>query len=375
MNRLFLYGQSVEDDNFTDRISETERLKQNFNHGVNTILISPRRIGKTSIVKKVLRELDNPEIITVFMDIYDCRDEFDFYNKFSAAVIKSVSSSVDSILKNITDLIGRISPKISVSQEPSSEVSLSLGLTPKQCNPEELLNIPQVLARKKGIHIVVCIDEFQQIGEFPHSLEVQKKMRSIWQHQKDVTYCFFGSKKHMMEKLFGDRKMPFFQFGEMTELGLIPTCEWVKYIKSRFALEHKDISDELASKLCSMVQNHSSYVQQLSWNLFVRTDRIATDEALQIAFQDTMDQNRPCFTEQIRSLSTYQLNFLKALANGITSGFTSVQILSEWHLGSKSSISVIKKALLDKELIETGQDSVIIADPLFKIWLRDSYSV
>ena len=370
MKRLFVYGQSVMGENFTDREEETRRLKMNFTHGVNTILISPRRMGKTSLVKKVLSELNDDGIIPVFFDIYDCRDDYDFYNKFSSAVLKATSSSLDSLMRNISDFLGRVTPKISVSPDPSSDYSLSLGITPRQYSPEEVLSLPQKIASKRGKHIVMCIDEFQQIGEWPDSLTIQKKMRGVWQHCKDVSFCFFGSKKHMMEKIFGDRSMPFYQFGEMTELDRIPTEIWIRFIQSRFEAEGKKISDDIARALCETVQNYSSYVQQLSWNLFVITGSSATFEDLNEALSDTLNQNNSFFTEQIKGLTSYQLNFLKAVASGVHTGFTSVKTLSEWHLGAKSNISLLKKTLSEKELIDETDGNITLFDPVFEIWLR-----
>ena len=78
MEKTFVYGMSVEGNNFTDRIEETKRIKADFEHDINVILISPRRMGKTSLIKKVISEIDNPMIKVVYMDIYDCRSEYDF---------------------------------------------------------------------------------------------------------------------------------------------------------------------------------------------------------------------------------------------------------------------------------------------------------
>ena len=73
-----------------------------------------------------------------------------------------------------------------------------------------------------GKHIVVCIDEYQQIGQFTNSLKVQKKMRSIWQLQSNASYCLFGSKKHLLANLFQSKKMPFYQFGDILFIQPIP---------------------------------------------------------------------------------------------------------------------------------------------------------
>lgn len=370
MQKPFLYGQAVSGQNFTDRKSETARLVANFTHGINTILISPRRLGKTSLVKKAISGIDSKEDIPVFLDIYDCRDEYDFYERLSTSVLKATSSSVDSLMSNISEFIGRIAPKISVSPDGGlSDYSFSLGISPKDLSPEEILDLPEKVAKKKNKHLIICIDEFQQIGEFPDSIGVQKKMRGIWQHQENVTYCFFGSKKHMMEKIFADRSMPFYQFGEMIHLGKIGTADWVEYISRQFSEGGKQISPELAASLCESVDNYSSYVQQLSWNLFVITEDTATEEGLKQAIQDTIAQSSSLFTEQIRGLTTYQMNFLKAVAGGLHEGFTSGKVLSMYRLGSKSNIQVITESLKEKELIELTDGGIYLTDPVFQKWL------
>ena len=95
MKKAFVYGMSVEGENFTDRVKETKRLKLDFENGINVILVSPRRMGKSSIVKKVKSEINNPLIKVVYMDIYDCRSEYDFYNRFASALMKETVSKAE----------------------------------------------------------------------------------------------------------------------------------------------------------------------------------------------------------------------------------------------------------------------------------------
>ena len=187
MKKPFIYGKFVEGDNFTDRITETHRLKKDFENGVNVIIISPRRMGKTSLVKKVQREIDDSVVKVVYMDIYDCRSEYDFYNKFAASLLKQTANRSEQIIENVKNFLVRLTPKISFSNDTINDVSISLGITPQNYSPEEILELPQIISRKIQKHIVVCIDEFQQIGEFQDSLSVQKRMRSVWQLQNNVS--------------------------------------------------------------------------------------------------------------------------------------------------------------------------------------------
>lgn len=370
MEKAFVYGMSVGGDNFTDRIEETKRIKLDFENGINVILISPRRMGKTSLVKKVISEMNTPEIKVVYMDIYDCRCEYDFYNRFAETMMKSTGNQLEQVMENIKRFLVRVSPKLSFSPEPNSEFSVSLGITPKDYSPEEILDLPERIAKEQGIRIVVCIDEFQQIGEFADSLTVQKRLRGVWQHHQHVSYCFFGSKKHLMENIFQSRRMPFYQFGEMLHLKCIPTEYWVPFICSRFEKYGKKISEEYAARICHTVKNYSSYVQQLAWNVMAETEIEVNEESFTEGFNALLEQNSSLFIQQTEGLTTYQLNFIRLLCNGIHSGFNTQSVVEQNSLGSKSNVDRIKKCLIDRELITIEKEGVFLADCVFELWFK-----
>lgn len=369
-NKPFVFGVAASGDNFTDRESETARLLTNFRSGVNTVLISPRRWGKTSLVRKVCRLAQTDELKIVYLDIFSCRSDADFYDAFASAVLKQTSTKVEEWMENIRQLLSRISPKISLGADPAADFSLSLELTPKREDIDEILQLPEKIAEKKGCRIVVCIDEFQQIGEFKDSKTFQKRLRSVWQLQKHVAYCLFGSKKHLMNELFERKSLPFYKFGDAIYLQKIATADWVGYIRSRFEATGKSIPTELAEEICRRVDNHSSYVQQLAWLVWTRTGKEATQQELEAAFQDIIDQNTPLFEKQTESLTSFQMNFLRAIIDGVHSEFTTQEVMRKYQLGSSANVSIIKRALIKKELIEIDKRKAVIPDPIMKVWLQ-----
>ncbi|MCM1078951.1 MAG: ATP-binding protein [Bacteroidales bacterium] len=369
MSKVFVYGMSVEGDNFTDRKKETARLKLNFENGINTILISPRRMGKTSVVRKAIAGMaGNNDVMTVYMDIYDCRSEYDFYNKFAASVIQQTAGHVEQWIENARDFLSRLSPKISFSTDPMNEYSISLGITPATHKPEEILNLPEVIAREKNKSIVICIDEFQQIGEMTDSPSIQKRLRGVWQHQQNCSYCLFGSKKHLMTNLFQNRRMPFYLFGETMILERIPKDDWIDYIKKRFESRGKSISTALCERICDTTENYSSYVQQLAWNVFAETEETATEQNFTDGKDALIAQCSAFCRQTIQGLSTFQLNFMRAVLAGVHSGFGGKKIIEEYNLGSKSNVSRIQNTLIEKEIIEKRSEGLFFADPIFAIW-------
>ena len=344
-------------------------MKRDFENGQNVVLISPRRMGKTSLVRRVISQLDTDKLIAVHLDIYDCRTEYDFYNKLASAVLRQTAGKGELMLRNIKEFLTRLTPKISFGVDPANEMSVSFGIAPEDYPPEEILQLPEKIAYKIGKHLVVCIDEFQQIGNFPNTLEVQKRVRGVWQLQQEVSYCLYGSKKHMLTNLFQNKRMPFYQFGDIRFLQPIALKDWIPFIRDKFKANGQVISDEQITRICETVEYQSSYVQQLAWNVMLCSDDVVSEAAMDEAVDDLIGQNSTLFLQQTEGLSSYQMNFLKAIAAGETDDFTSVSMLKKYNLGSKSNISRLQETLIKKELIEKDGRKIIIADPVFRLWM------
>ena len=372
MCKKFVYGVAVSDYNFIGRERETKRLLDNFKGGINVILMSPRRLGKTSLVKHVCNKLDDKDIITVYLDIFGCKSEYDFYNKLTAEVLKQTASKHELWFEEAKEFLYRLTPKISFSPEPNSDFSISLGITPKTHTPEEVLQMAETIAIKRKKRIVICIDEFQQIGEMANSKQIQARLRTVWQHQKHVSYCLFGSKHHLMSSIFLHRSMPFFQFGDTISLNKIATEDWVEYIVSHFADGKRTISHALAEEICKFTENYSAYVQQLAWLVFTLKEEgeTVTEDDVRQAENDLLATNNILFMQMIEPLSEFQLNFLRAIASGIKKDFGLSEVREEYNLGSYSNITRLKTALLERDLIEKKETELVITDPIFAKWLK-----
>ena len=367
----FVFGVRVEGDTFTDRKEETNRLKMNFLYGVNTILISPRRMGKTSLVEKVSSLVECESLKIAKIDAFGCRSENDFIDAFATAVVRATSTKWKEWIENTKTFLSRFIPKISIGQDPLSDFSIALEYNKANTVTEDILQLPETIAKQKGIKIVICIDEFQQIADFPDSLTFQKKLRSIWQLQRNVSYCLYGSKKHMMETMFQSQSHPFYRFGDIFYLNKIAESDWVEFICNRFKVTGKEISPELATEICSVTDRYSSYVQQLSWLVWLRTTFRATKEDVEYGIDHMLDACEPLFIQQTESLSSYQMNFLRVLTDGVTTGFTRSEILNNYQLGTAANISRLKKALTEKDLIAlTAPKKLQISDPILALWLK-----
>ena len=150
----------------------------------------------------------------------------------------------------------------------------------------------------------------------------------------------------------------------------IPTEEWVPFICAKFQETGKIISPELASKICEATENLSSYVQHLAWVVWYKSDKVVTNKDVTVAIDDLLEQNKVFFQREIEQLSELQLNFLRALAKGVTTGFSRKDIIKKYRLESSANVQSVKKALLKKDLINVDGQEISFNDSLFKQWLK-----
>jgi AAA+ ATPase superfamily predicted ATPase len=370
----FVFGKSSDSMNFTDREEETERLEMNFKSLINTTIISPRRWGKTSLVKNVAEKIrtENKKIKVCMLDIFSVRSEMEFYEHFAKEILKGTSSRWEEMAENAKKFLSHLLPKITFSPDSQAEISFGASWEILQKNPDEILNLPEAIAKSKKISVIVCIDEFQSIGDFSESLAFQRKLRSHWQHHHNVGYCLFGSKRRMLLDIFSNASMPFYKFGDIMFLQKINNQKWGKFIKKRFEDTGKKIAIEQAEYLAKLVDNHSYYVQQLAQQSWLRTKTSCNKTIIEESLQSIKNQLSLLFVGQIEIMTSTQINFLKAMLDGETA-FASQDNLQKYRFGSSANIKKIKNALISREIIDISAQKISILDPIFELWLREDF--
>ncbi len=370
----FKYGTIVSSRYFTNRESESKHLNTNFRNGIHTIIISPRRWGKSSLVEKVLGDLGKQEknVKIVRLDLFSVKNELEFLEKFAKEVIKASSPKLDHWIAYTKEFLQSVVPSINLGVDPNNDFKLSFHLPDIEKKPDEILNLPEVIAQKKNIRFVICIDEFQNIAEFDNGAHMEKKLRALWQHHKKATYCLYGSKRHMMNEIFNNPSKPFYRFGDLIPLGKIKTEDWVKYIIERYKATGKHISPDIAALIPRWMSNHSWYVQQLAnftWQL--SPERSEYHHVL-TALEDVINSNVPFFQKIAEELSPTQLNLLKAIAAGEKS-LNSKETMSQYSVGTSAMVTKNKKLLIEKDLIDQTPDGFEFLDPAFRLWFLKQY--
>ncbi|MCF2550696.1 AAA family ATPase [Bacteroides caecigallinarum] len=374
METPFVFGKIATEKNFTDREQETAYLVDNFTSLINTIIISPRRWGKSSLVNKAAeRAMEREHNLRVcHIDLFNVRSEEHFYSLLAQKVISATSGRWEEAISDARKFFSRLVPKISIASDPMSEVTIDFDWEQVKRTPDEVLDLAEKIAVAKGLKIVICIDEFQNIADFTDSDYFQKKLRSHWQLHQHVAYCLYGSKRHMMLEVFTDSSKPFYKFGNLIFLNKIATPYLVDFFKTRFTDTGKSITDEASHLIAELTDNHPYYAQQLAQLSWLRTKDICTVDIVQESHSALVEQLSLLFVTITETLTVQQLNYLNALLAGETN-ISSTEVMHRYRISSPTSIARSKVALVRNDILDNQGGKYSFQDPIYAYWLRTQY--
>jgi len=371
----FIFGNTVSVKAFTNRKKDKKKLYDNLIHGINSIIVSPRRWGKSSLVEKVFLDISKKEkrIRLVNIDLFSVSDENEFLEKFAQEVIKASASRLEDWLKNIKTFFKALVPEIILGSDPLNDFSIRFSVGEIKKHKDEILNLPEQIAQNKNIKFIIGLDEFQHIANYADFENLEKKLRAVWQRQKNVTYCLYGSKRHMMMNIFNNSSKPFYRFGDIMMLQKIDRKDWVAFITKSFDETDKKISNKHAGSIADLMQNHSWYVQQLAHYVWVQTAKQTDEDVIQSALNEIVAANKPLYQREIEIMSGTQLNLLKAVAAG-EKHLTAAAVMQQYKLGTPRNVSKNKAMLIRNDVIDTDIDkNYYFLDPVFELWFRQEF--
>jgi len=369
----FAYGQVVRSEEFTNRSKEKKVLKESLMSGNSVILISPRRIGKSSLIKQAFTELEKKQKLAIVqLDITSFRSERQFLEEFALKLVQANQSKYKNFVNKLSQTLKYLIPTISYKTGGIEQISLSFNWSESKKTKEEILQLPEILAKENGKRQLIAIDEFQNISRFEDSEALQHELRSYWQHQKMSSFCLYGSRRHMMEELFSSESAPFYNFGQILKLKRIAQKDWIPFIFSKFESTNKPISKKYAEAICTWTRRHTEHVQFLShviWSVGQKNKQIDQQQMLK-GFTDFLNYTTTHSTDIFDRLSNIQINVLKAILSG-EKQLTSLESIRKYNLKSSASALKAKKALIKEDLLEQlSPTEYRVINPAFEWWFR-----
>jgi hypothetical protein len=184
MDNPFFFGKTVSGTSFLNRERELEELTETLARGQNIILFSPRRYGKTSLIKRVVARLQEKKVQTFYFDFYRIASLEEFFRYYSTTIINSLQSPFEKAFSLVRSLIPSLKPRLVYSEPtlPSIEVELSMDVLAKKSSLNELFDAIEKYCRIKKKKACVVFDEFQEIATIENGELLEREMRSAMQH-------------------------------------------------------------------------------------------------------------------------------------------------------------------------------------------------
>ena len=359
---------------FCDRETELERLCNNVENGIDTTLISPRRMGKTGLILHLFNHYKNEKAIEcLYVDINFATSQADFNKLISEAILKKFPEKTP-IGKLFMNLLKGFRPIIrfdAISGHPQVEIAYKT----EDEKTHTLQGILHFLNSQKPL-IVLAIDEFQQINDFPEK-NTEAMLRSTIQHLHNIRFIFCGSKKTLMTDMFSNAKRPFFASTRLMYLDKINNKNYSAFIRKHFEKNGKQIDNESINFILEWTRTHTFYTQSVCNMLFLMFDSVAIQEVKAVCLE-LMQRNQPTFFQYKALLTAAQWKYLIAIAKeDSVEKISAKSFLMKYNIGTPTDSRRLKNALLDKDLIiETitkEQTYYQVADVFFSRWLESEY--
>jgi uncharacterized protein len=372
----FFFGRAVSGAAFIDRASEIKQITSSLERGQSVILFSPRRYGKTSLIKKVLACLGRKGVLAFYIDLYRITALDRFASCFSQTVLSPLNSKADKIFSLLRSIIPSLKPKLTYKEPgmPSIELEMSLETLRQQTTLAEMFNLLENYCRKEKTRGCIVFDEFQEITSFDADGLLEREMRSAFQHHEFVGYAFLGSKTHLMHEMFKDKNRPFYNFGSHVELDVISAAEWIPFIEENFKRAGFHAHPEFFQQLIDCTTGHPYYTQMLCseiWEQFVHSKGFkASSDLILNGLQAVLSKENHAFVEIWDSLSSIERRLLAAIAETGSVSIFSNEFLRKYRLGAASSLQRVMERMTKRGIIGRFADGYRIIDPMLKCWIK-----
>ena len=370
----FQFGGLVDEPYFINREKELSDIKTSLVQGQNLMIYAPRRYGKTSLIKKVARELQVDGHPVIYLDFFRIFSKARFVELYAQAILSKQSGGFEKALKWFKKQVNGLIPTVSLNQEGQPVFGIGyLSGKPLSNDILEILALPSGLFR--GKQVVVIFDEFQEIARL-NGESFEKEIRSVIQEQTRVSYVFMGSKSHMMLDLFNQKDRAFYQSAKLYPIGKIAAEEMRKFIRQRFDHAGINLHEAIVDVILTWSDNIPYYVQFLSAELYAYCASAGTVPltAPEQVMELILDRQTDFYTGLLEQTSSYQKSVLRAICSGSPEIY-SKSVSDQFALSSTSSTQAALDALIRMGIIEKQSGSVQFSDPFFKKYLISRYFV
>ncbi len=376
MPNPFSYGGIVSGNEFCNRIKEVNDLIRAGLNAEKLFIHGERRIGKTSLLRKVINRFSKEDVIPVLINVWKCVDAADFVNACASRFAEAEGAS--GLLKRIRALFEGLSPAVTVGDD--GKPSLTFERKPGRFSTAQLESVLKaswkIADSNRDKQLVVIFDEFQQIRLLGDD-RIERILRSVVQERSDIAWFFCGSRAHLIREMFLDSGSPLYRSAGHYPIEAITDEDWIPFIVQRFEATERDIPEAVVRKLLEATSGQPFYTQLLCSSLWdiCEPGGTATDSLMDQALDILLERESTTYLTLWNSLPEQSKRMLRAIAleNPLESPFSG-EVLFRYGFKSPSSAGRAIEYLTHHDLIAGSTiGGYMVIDRFLGIWCRNNF--
>lgn len=353
---------------FCDRDQETKKLISALQNGRNLTLISPRRMGKTGLIRHVFHHLESEkQARCYYVDLYKTDSLASLVEQLANVVLGSLDTTKIKIVKQVTTFFKSLRPLFSfdsLTGVPTFMVDVKPELA--EHSLAEIFSYME----QSGQLCVVAMDEFQSIADYGDR-NMEALLRSHIQQLNSVHFIFSGSQRHVLENMFASANRPFYQSTQIFNLYEIEESSYYEFAKKKLKSHRQQLTADVFGYLYHTLAGHTWYVQMLLNRLYETGEPAITRAVVNKVLMGIIDENEATFQTFMRLVTPAQAKLLRAIAKeGSVQQALSQSFISQYHLGASSTVRSAIHSLMEKELVLDCQGAYQVYDRFFALWLK-----
>ena len=365
----FLLTGYLSPDYFCDRERETQKLISALHNGRNVTLISPRRMGKTGLIRHVFHQMEaDQQARCYYVDLYKTDSLTSLVEQLANVVLGSLDTTEEKIIKKVTTFFKSLRPLFSFDSL-SGVPTFMVDVKPEWAE-HSLAEIFSYM-EQSGEQCVVAMDEFQSITNYGDR-NVEALLRSHIQQLTSVHFIFSGSQRHVLENMFTSANRPFYQSTQILNLYEIEEQSYYEFATEKMAVHGQQLPADVFGYLYQKLAGHTWYVQLMLNRLYESGEPLISKDIVDNVLMGIVDENEATFQTFMRLVTPAQAKLLRAIAKeeNVRQAF-SQSFINRYHLGATSTVKSALKVLVEKELVLDAQGAYQVYDRFFALWLKN----
>jgi hypothetical protein len=372
----FVYGEIVTSAAFADREQERDRLRRDLASGQKVFLISPRRYGKSSLVRDVLRGLARENVLTVEVTVAASSSYVGFLESYARALV-AADTPMSRLRRWTSELLTGVRPEVRFDTAPTGESGFSLAFPAVRTARDtarlaaEVFALPARIAAERKQKLAIALDEFQALTAFDGDT-AEQALRAAVQDQRAVGYVFAGSEPSLMERMISPKR-PFYKAGPVVRLQKIDPDVFGNWLEARFKASGIKAEAGLGAAIVDLAGNVPYDVQRLAheaWDdLHEAGRRTATLDDLHATLTRLLGEQHTVFEESWQRLTLAQRAALRAIVLEDGREMLSADVRTRHRLSGASSVQAALTALVKQDVVMKDGGSYVVTDSLYREWV------